>query len=165
MESKKRCDISNGLTLWVRSTRNDLDGRALADRHYNRQTIGAPGFVPPGRCIVFKTADKNAVWVTSWPFAQYVKHAWAGAWTNSLFRNEGEYLSSDLIRSAVAATRLYWEPPPLGLVSFVDARKVRKKRDPGRCYVKAGFSHVGFTKAGLHVFQLLPHEMPEPFLA
>ena len=151
-------------TIWRSSYRCDPVGRELADRHYNRQTIGAPGFVPPGRCFVLTALDGNAVWVTSWPFAEYVLHAWAGAWVNSLFRNEGAGLSSDLIRQAVACTRWYWpEVPPLGMVTFVDASKVRRKRDPGRCYIKAGFKHVGMTKGGLHAFQLLPDDMPEAF--
>jgi hypothetical protein len=82
---------------------------------------------------------------------------------NSLFRNEGAGLSSELIREAVAVTRgIYGDPPPLGMVTFVDADKTRRKRDPGRCYVKAGFKHVGFTKGGLHALQLLPEAMPEP---
>jgi len=103
------------------------------------------------------------VWVTSWPFAEYVRHAWAGAWVNSLFRNESSVLSSLLIREAVAATRMIWsDTPPLGIVTFVDANKVRHKRDPGRCYRKAGWTHVGHTQSGLLAFQLLPDEMPEP---
>jgi hypothetical protein len=45
----------------------------------------------------------------------------------------------------------------------VDAGKVRHKRDPGRCYRKAGFEHVGFTKdVGLWAFQLTPEQMPDP---
>lgn len=51
--------------------------------------------------------------------------------------------------------------PPLGLITFVDAGKTRAKRDPGRCYRRAGFQHVGFTKGGLWAFQLLPDSMPE----
>lgn len=145
---------------WSVSFRNDDAARPLADRHYNRQTIGADGFVPPGRCVVFK--HERALWVTSWPFAEYVKHAWPGAWINSTFRNEGAGLSSDLIREAVAATMHEWpEPPALGMVTFVDASKVRHKRDPGRCYIKAGFRRVGFTKGGLVALQLLPQDMPE----
>lgn len=147
---------------WRISHRSDPEARVLADRHYNRQKVGSTGFVPPGRCVVFKAGEPvSAVWVTSWPFAQYVKHAWAGAWVNSLFRNEGAGLSSDLIRAAVEATLAEWpEPPKLGIVSFVDAGKTRAKRDPGRCYRRAGWKHVGFTKGGLYVMQLLPEEMP-----
>lgn len=145
---------------WCLSHRADPEAVAIADRHYNRQKIGSPQFVPPGRCIVLKSLCGKALWVTSWPFAEYVKHAWAGAWVNSLFRNEGAGLSSELIREAIAVTRSIWTPPPLGMVTFVDADKTRHKRDPGRCYVKAGFKRVGFTAGGLVALQLLPEQMP-----
>lgn len=148
--------------IWHLSYRADPAARAVADRHYNRQAVGAPQFVPPGRCLVL-TAPGPALWVTSWPFAEYVQHAWAGAWMNSCFRREGGALASDLIRQAVAATRWRWpEVPELGMVTFVDAAKVRHKRDPGRCCLRAGFRHVGETKAGLLAFQLLPADMPGP---
>lgn len=145
---------------WSISFRADQTMRPIADRHYNRQSVGARQFVPPGRCLVLSAP--RALWVTSWPFAEYVQHDWAGAWMNSTFRNEGEGLSSLLIREAVAITRWKWPAiPELGMVTFVDASKVRKKRDPGRCYRKAGFRHVGYTKGGLMAWQLLPGEMPE----
>lgn len=146
---------------WSLSYRNDDDARPLADRHYNRQTIGAPGFVPPGRCVVLK--HERALWVTSWPYPEYVKHEWPGAWINSTFRNEGAGLSSELIREAVAATLHNWpQPPEMGMITFVDSTKVRHKRDPGRCYYKAGFKRVGMTKSGLIALQLVPGDMPEP---
>lgn len=150
---------------WIMSHRADPEAVAIADRHYNRQKVGSPQFVPPGRCLVLLGLQGKALWTTSWPFAQYVKHAWAGAWVNTLFRNEGEGLSSELIIEAVKVTRSYWEPPELGLITFVDGEKIKHKRDPGRCYRKAGFTHVGFTKAGLWAWQLLPQDMPEAEIA
>ena len=58
--------------------------------------------------------------------------------------------------------RAYWpQVPDLGMVTFVDARKVRS-RNPGCCYRMAGFRRVGETKGGLLAFQMLPAEMPEP---
>lgn len=149
--------------IWELSHRADPRAAAVADRHYSRQKPGTPQFVPPGRCMVLftETAAGNAYWVTSWPFAEYVKHAWAGAWMCSAFRNESNWLSSSLIRDAIAATRAFFgEPPPLGMVTFVDAGKVRRKRDPGRCFLKAKFKHVGETKGGLVALQLLPADMP-----
>ena len=150
---------------WCRSHRADKNALPLADRHYNRQKPGAPQFVPPGRCIVLLSEEKRALWITSWPFARYVKHAWGGAWVNSLFRNEGAGEASELIRAAITETKKIWEPPELGIVSFVDSKKVpgvmvRGYRVFGFCYWKAGFKHVGFTKGGLHVWQMLPNEMP-----
>lgn len=171
---------------WQRSWRADPQARALADRHYNRQSVGATQFVPPGRCLVLITDRADAFWVSSWPFAAYVQHAWAGAWICSAFRNEGAVRSSALILEAVAATRATWpEPPELGMVTFVDPTQVRRKRDPGRCYLRAGFVRasrcgacheetfaarglcpwcgadaIGKTAAGLLAFQMWPHDMP-----
>jgi hypothetical protein len=63
----------------------------------------------------------------------------------------------------VAATLAHYGPPPaLGMVTFVNAAKVRHKRDPGRCYLRAGFRRVGLTKGGLVALQLLPEDMPAP---
>jgi hypothetical protein len=149
---------------WWLSHRADHDARPIADRHYNRQSIGAPQFVPPGRCVVLKT--DNALWVTSWPFPEYVRHAWPGAWVNSAFRNEGPAIASELIREAVAATRKEWPVVPvLGMVTFIDpvhvkARPVRGRLTWGHCYFEAGFIHVGYTKGGLWVMQLTPDRMP-----
>jgi hypothetical protein len=147
---------------WYQSHRADPTVVGIADRHYNRQKIGSPQFAPPGRCLVFKTKPVDAFWITSWPFAEYVKHEWAGAWVCSAFRNEGTTLSSDLIRQAIAATKWVFRPPPdLGMITFVDPTKVRRKRDFGRCYLRAGFTNVGHTQGGLVALQLLPIDMPE----
>lgn len=149
--------------MWDLSWRADPRARVLADRHYNRQSVGAPNFVPPGRCLVLLTPDARALWVTSWPFAEYVRHEWAGAWMNSCFRREGGPLASELIRAAIAVTRWRWpDVPPLGMVTFVDAGKVRHKRDAGRCYKKAGFKKVGATQGGLIAWQMLADAMPDP---
>jgi hypothetical protein len=148
---------------WRMSYRADPRALPLADRHYNRQKVGSPQFVPPGRCLVLLTDAADALWVTSWPLAEYVQHAWAGAMVNSLFRREDGPLASDLIVAATAATRAYWpDLPALGIVSFVDASKTLRKRDPGRCYRRAGWTHVGFTASGLWTFQLRPEDFPEP---
>jgi hypothetical protein len=147
---------------WRLSHRADPSALAIADRHYNRQKIGSPQFVPPGRCLVLLTEACDALWVTSWPFAEYVRHAWAGAWVCSCFRNECEHLSSDLIRAAVAHTVWYFGDAPVeGFVTFVDTTKTRRKRDPGRCYRKAGWRVWGETQGKLLALGLSANEMPE----
>lgn len=149
--------------MWALSHRFDARALPLADRHYSRQKPGTPQFVPPAMCLVLLTPAADALWVTTWPKAEFTRHAWAGAWVNSMFRNESEHLSSEMIREAVAATLWkYGTPPALGMVTFIKASAVRRKRDPGRCYIKAGFRRVGFTKGGLHALQLLPEDMPGP---
>lgn len=151
-------------TLWTISHRADRAVLPIADRHYNRQKIGSPQFVPPGRCIVLKMPQ--ALWVTSWPFAEYVKHDWPGAWVNSCFRKERAGCASEMIRAAIAATRMFWAPPENGMVTMVDPRfvpgvMVRGERIFGFCYLKAGFKHVGFTKqAKQWVWQMMPDDMP-----
>lgn len=133
---------------WHRSYRADKRALPLANAHYNRQNPDSAQFVPPGGCAVFLTEAADALWVTSTPQAEYVQHAWAGAWVNSLFRNESTHLASELIEEAVAA--------------MVDSTKVKANRKPGRVYLRAGFRLVGKTKGGLLVFQMLPEEMPPP---
>lgn len=150
--------------MWRESHRADPSGAVLADRHYNRQHPGSRQFVPPGRCFVLVAyTPATAVWVTSWPFEEYTKHAWAGAWVNSLFRREGGNLASEMIRAAVAATLWKWgNPPALGMITFVDETKIQNKRNAGYCYIKAGFKRAGRTKGGLLALQLLPEDMPDP---
>ena len=164
--------MSDGSSMrWCLSHRADPAARRLADRHYNRQKVGAPQFVPPGWCLVLLADDCRALWVTSWPFAEFVRHAWPGAWVCSAFRNEGAGIASVLIRQAVAATRAYFgDPPTLGMVTFVDRTKVRPTRVRSRSvwgwtYLRSGFTTVGETKSGLLALQLRPEDMPGPCAA
>jgi hypothetical protein len=148
---------------WIESHRFDPRARPLADRHYNRRKPGTPQFAPPGRCLVLLAPAADALWISSWPRAEYAWHAWAGAWVCTCFRREGGPQASELIRAALAATRHKWgTPPPLGLVTFVNPKKTRRKRDPGRCFLRAGFRVAGETAGGLVVLQVLPRDMPEP---
>lgn len=174
--------------IWTLVKRADKHARLIADRHYNRQSVGAVNFVPPGRCKVFLSALGSAAWVTSWPYAEFVKHAWAGAWVNSLFRRErsgaegyagfeDDHPASAMIREAIAATRSFkrWKiPPAAGIVTFVDPDEVpsvpRRRHDCavncgrraiyGYSYERAGFRHAGFTAGGLWSWQMLPEQMP-----
>lgn len=156
----RKADIHAG--EWAITWRGDPRAREIADRHYNRQTPGAPMFAPPGRALVL--LRPGALWITSWPYAEYVLHDWAGAWINSAFRREHGDQASTMIRDAVAATRWRWpDTPDQGMVTFIDRAKIRHKRDPGRCYLKAGFRVVGETRErGLLALQLDPSDMPDP---
>lgn len=155
------------MSIWRRSNRFDPAGCALADRHYSRQKPGSPQFMPPGSCRVLVAKNEKAVFGLSWPKAEYVKHAWAGAWMCSIFRNEDTSVrASEMICEAIAHMRTeYGDPPALGCVTFVDPRHVcgvmcRGERIKGFCFAKAGFKQVGHTKKGLIAWQMLPKEMP-----
>jgi len=156
---------------WQLSHRADHAARLIADRHYNRQKPGTPQFVPPGRCLVLTLPSDvgRGLWVTSWPFAEFVRHEWPGAWVCSAFRREDGPRASDLIRDAVAATVAVWPTVPriasargeVAMVSFVDRAKTRHKRDPGRCYLRAGWSVIGQTAGGLVALGLRAEDVPE----
>lgn len=156
--------------IWRWSHRADPRAREIADRHYNRQSVGAAQFVPPGRCLVLyaEASGGKAFWVTSWPFAEYVRHAWGGAWMCSAFRNEEAGTASSLISDAIAATLfVFGAAPPLGMVTFLNRAKVKPTKVRGvptwgRSWHLAGFRDCGETKGGLLAMQLLPEDMPAP---
>ncbi len=153
---------------WHHTNRADARVAALADRHYSRQSHGSRQFTPPGRVLVLRTLDATAAWATNWPYTEYVhRKIHPAAWVCTFFRREPECLhrASDLVRAAVAATRWYWgDSPEDGMVTMVDARQVAHKRDPGRCFRRAGFRPVGVTDGGLLVLRLAPEDMPSPLM-
>lgn len=128
--------------MWVVTNKGDQDCRLLADRHYSRQKVGSRQFCRPGRNLVLRTAAGDAVWVT-----------WSGirddsldAWECTIFRNESDYRSSDLIREAVEITLREWGgAPPDGIITYVDQSKVRSS-NPGFCFLKAGWEKFGRSK-------------------
>jgi hypothetical protein len=154
------------MPIWRRAHRFDRAGVALADRHYSRQKPGSPQFMPPGSCRFFVADNSKAVFGLSWPKAEFVKHAWAGAWIISIFRNEQSGpLASLMIRDALGLVQSDYAVPELGCVTFVDPKQVpgimeRGERIKGFCFHKAGFRAVGETKSGLIAWQLLPKQMP-----
>lgn len=138
------------LGAWRVTHREDQSIRALADRHYSRQTAGERRFAPPGEGFFAVTWCGRAAWVV-------VRNRFMGVWRwrCTLFRNEGAGLSSDLVREATARTYAWWRSrygvlPTERLTTEVDPRKTRRKRDPGRCFVRAGWARIE-TRRGLVV--------------
>ncbi|MFB5761130.1 hypothetical protein [Paenibacillus medicaginis] len=127
---------------WLLTHKGDTSCRLLADRHYSRQHPGHPMFTRPGRNLVLRTADGSAVWVT-W---SGVRDDGLNAWECTIFRNESGLLSSDMIHAAVTATIAEWgTPPPDGIITYVDASKVRSI-NPGCCFKRAGWRRIGKSK-------------------
>lgn len=138
---------------WHRVKRTDPRARALADRHYSRQTVGAAEFMASGRTLVLLTADACAVWGA----IENLDPAGNRRWRCSMFRNEGPIRSSELVREATQRTRVYWRrvyggEPSVPLQTEVDPRKTRRKRDPGRCFRRAGWQVIGEAR-GLVVLE------------
>lgn len=153
---------------WVRVRRSDPYLRRLRDRHYSTKYPGGRTAGPPGRTIALRTVAGDAAWLSSWQDELGRKHLHGDAFVCSLFRNEGPELSSELVADAVAATRNEWGVAPAGFLTFVDLERIRRKRDPGRCFRRAGFEPIGHTlDRGLLVLRLEPAAFPdaEPALA
>jgi hypothetical protein len=154
--------------LWRLAHHAHPEACRLADDHYSRKTVGAPQMMPPGKKLVLLAP--GAVWGTSWPQPELVAHAWPGAWICTIFRRERDCpsLASDLILDAVAATRWrFGEPPPLGMVTWIQPKKVKPTKVRGRdvwgwVYRKAGFIEDEPTKGGYLTLRLPPEAMPPP---
>jgi hypothetical protein len=131
--------------LWHVVSRRDPRALALADRHYSRQTVGGVELFPPGRRLCMLTLDGLAVWGV----VENLDPAGVVRWRVSIFRNEGQryWLSSFLVREATARTYAYWRSHygriPCRLTTEIDPDRVRHKRDPGRCFLRAGWERIG----------------------
>jgi hypothetical protein len=126
---------------WEVSDKFDPSGAQLADRHYSRRTVGSPQFMPPGETLVLVTRNGSAVfgWWRPHPDAGIEPMNGLDGWTCTIFRNESDLLSSDLILDAERA--LVAEASscgPDGMLTYVWDRKVRSA-NPGYCFKRAGW--------------------------
>lgn len=122
----------------------DGDGfaRLLADRHYSRKSRGANLFVGPGEKMVLVTLNYDALFV--WRKACFREDNQTGV-ECSLFRNESNILSSELIREAMSWAWERW--PGQRLFTYVADNKIRSV-NPGCCFKKAGWRKCGRNKTG-----------------
>lgn len=139
---------------WISVKDGNDTARAIFDGHYSRRHY-ADGrrnllFVGPGEKLVLITPDALGVFI--WCKFRSMDNQEGVSCT--VFRNEGDSRSSDLIRAAVA---LAWERwPNERLYTYVDPRKTRHKRDPGRCFLRTGWCHYGWSKKGLRILEIRP---------
>ena len=130
------------MSYWIPVNKGNSVARGLADAHYNRQSKGNKQFCRPGHNVVLLGIDGRALWV-SWKPANGIKRMDnLSCFECTIFRNEGEQLSSLLIQEAVAITERVWSIPPDGWITFVDKTKV-KSPNPGYCFLKAGWYRNG----------------------
>lgn len=122
----------------------DGDGfaRLLADRHYSRKSKGANLFVGPGEKMVLVTLNYDALFV--WRLARLREDNQKGI-ECSLFRNESNILSSELIKEAMSWAWKRW--PGQRLFTYVADKKIRSV-NPGCCFKKAGWRKCGRNKSG-----------------
>jgi hypothetical protein len=163
--------------LWLVTDKGDSDARALVDGtsvgkapHYSRQKPGAKLFTRNGQNLVFMTEDKLAVWVTFRPApGKAVRPDGMDAWECTMFRNEGPWRSSDLVREAVELSVALWGPVPKdGFITFVKSESVGRgtiNHIPGYCYRRAGWKHRGQSSDGKPRFVAPIQKSCRPFNA
>lgn len=160
--SAAQCVMFADSSPWMRVKRNDRRARVLADRHYSRQTVGAVDFMASGKTFVLLTHEADAVWGV----IENMDPAGNRRWRCSIFRNEGGGKSSDLIREATRLTYRHWQRhchglPAVPLTTEVDPEKTRRKRDPGRCFLRAGWRRID-VRRGLIVLEAPPPSDESP---
>lgn len=129
--------------VWVPVKDGNPTGLAIFRRHYSykpyRDGRDPSLFVGPGEKLVLLTPCARALFV----WRRFKSGDGQQGVNCAVFRNEGAGLSSDLIR---AADDLAWERwPGERHYTYVNARKV-ESRNPGYCFLKAGWRKCGVTK-------------------
>ena len=142
--------------LWYLTKDGDASCLALYERHYSayqyKDGRKRKLFTGPGEKIVLRTADGDAMFV----WRKFIDASGQQGINCAVFRNESPHLSSDLIRQADAIAYFYW--PGERHYTFVNAGSVRSK-NPGFCFLRAGWRRCGMTKGGLLIFEHLPSFM------
>lgn len=152
-------NIVSGFWVSVR----DQDSRAYGfyKRHYSarfnankpRQRINGgrnQSFVGWGDYLALMTPLCDALFV--WKNYVVGRDGQAGV-VCSVFRNESQYRSSDLILEAERWAREKWGN--VRFYTYVDAAAVRSV-NPGFCFKAAGWRRVGMSKRGLLLLEKMP---------
>src|ERR1035437_6454019 len=93
-----------GLT---RVSKFDPESVFMADRHYSRQNSGSNQFMPPGKTIVLRNNEGTIVFGWLW---QEKRDDGQTGYNCSIFRNESQRLSSDVIIEAEVMGFKKWGP-------------------------------------------------------
>lgn len=150
---------------------HDGDARALGlfKRHYSYrrrasgQARGSPTFIGQGEKIVLLTIDCRALF--TWQRSTVDRTSGQIGVNCTVFRNESELRSSDLILEAEQIAWAKW--PGARLFTYVDGKKV-KSANPGWCFKQAGWANVrdehgkpARSKTGKLILEKLPATEPK----
>lgn len=136
--------------MWQRVTKFDPRTAALADRHYSRRKVGSEQFMPPGQTVILLSDDERAVfgWWRPDPASGIKAMNGLDGWTCTIFRNEGQRRSSDMILAAeIALVATGCGCGPSGFITYVWDSRVRSV-NPGFCFKQAGWRRTGRSADG-----------------
>ena len=143
---------------WLAVSRADPRAFGLYARHYSAvknarwRRHGNTNVAGPGEQLVLLTDSCDALFV--WTRNTVDRFDGQHGVNCAVFRNEGSVLSSELIREADALAWRRWPAEPRHF-TYVDASRVRRKRDPGRCFVRAGWRRCGQSAEGKLLFEVV----------
>jgi hypothetical protein len=170
------------VVIWQLSSSSDPRALAVVDGtgvfeghgpHYSRRTPGSKTFTGVGQEVVLVTECGRAVWAVvrqktparrgSGSSRGRTAASDTGArwiWRNMLFRNLGAGLSSDLIRSATFETYRRWREryggiPAERLRTEIGIKNVKSK-NPGYCYLCAGYTRDRIVRGKLYLWAPAP---------
>ena len=137
---------------WWLTKDGDKDCLAMYEKHYSayqyRDGRRRTQFVGPGETIVLRTFTADAVFVWRKFIDECIDPRTSEGQQGvncAVFRNESGHLSSELIRQADAIADIAW--PGERHYTYVDAEAVAS-RNPGYCFLCAGWTRCGVTKSG-----------------
>jgi transposase len=142
--------------LWYLTKDGDRSCYELFRRHYSCRNLRPKKglFVGPGEKIVLRTDGGDAVFV--WRQSQFRSDGQEGV-ECTLFRNESQTLSSQLVRQADAIADHCW--PGERHYTFVNPEAVRSS-NPGYCFLAAGWRRCGETQRGLLILERIADSTP-----
>ena len=138
---------------WRFTTDGDPYGMALYERHYScrgyKDGRQRRLFIGPGEKMALLTQCARALFV----WRKFLDDSGQQGVCCAVFRNESGIKSSLLIREAMEVAWSRWSGERL--YTFVNAGQVRSK-NPGACFLMAGWRRVGMTRGGLHILEATP---------
>lgn len=142
------------LGRWLPVADGNAEARALFHRHYSCRHGGNGHrpklFVGPGEKLVLITQQADALIV----FRKFISddREFGQGINCAVFRNEGHFRSSSLIREAVE--QWAWKRwPGERFYTYVDGKRI-VSANPGYCFKCAGWRRCGVTRGGLIVLEL-----------
>ena len=136
--------------LWIVGQDGEPELRALYERHYScykyKDGRIVKLFCGPGEKIVLTLPKRDALFV----WRNFIDDSGQTGINCAVFRNESKHLSSDLVREADSIADFCW--PGERHYTYVRASAVKSK-NPGWCFICAGWTHCGRTKAGLFILE------------